>query len=255
MPLRSSALDKLEALQKAHDWIGKARDLKENTSKVIQASNTDRTDIEGLFKVAGVYDEDAERLKRVLDKRAAAVKAAAQAPWPPVDDYSDKSFKRWRDAALREGEGGPATIAARDDYFRAVKRYDYALRERISYMDMVIRKASEQQELYKQLEVGLLRAQSALGTMAKIPRHWDVDHQTPALAGYINLTFVIGAVRSVKQAYRQLEASAKAHREVVKALKKENDKWLANANAIDAANFGAGLRKAGQAVKQTLGLT
>jgi hypothetical protein len=250
----SSALDKLEDLQKAHDWIGSAQDLKDNTLKVIRASNTDRTDVEGLFKVAGVHDEDAERLKRILWKRAAAVKAAASAPWPPVDDYSDKSFKRWRDAALREGEGGPATIAARDDYFRAVKRYDYALRERISYMDMVIRKASEQQELYKQLEIGLLRAKSVLGTMAKIPRHWEVDHQTPALAGYINLESVIGAVRSVKQAYKLLEASAKAHRDAVKALKKENDKWMANAKAVDAANVVAGLRKAAQTVKQTFGL-
>jgi hypothetical protein len=250
----SSALDKLETLQKAHDWIGKARDLKDNALKVLKASNTDRTDIKNLFKVAGIYDEDAERLKLILWKRAAAVTDVASAAWPPVEDYSDKSFKRWRDAAMREGEGGPAAIAARDEYFRAVKRYDYALRERISYMDMVIRKSSEQEELYKQLEMGCLRAKGALGTMAKIPRHWDVDHQTPALSGYVNLESVIGVVRSVKHAYRLLKAHAKAHRGAVMAQKEKNDQWLANAKAMDAANLASGVRQIGRAVRQTLGI-
>jgi hypothetical protein len=253
MPSKSDALSKLESLQEAHDWIGNALDLKDNALNVIKAYNTDPKDVQNLFKVAGLYDEDVERLKRVLWKRAQAVRDTADAAWPPVKDYSDRSFKEWRDAAMREGEGGPSAIAARDLYFKMVKRFDYELRERISYMDMVIRKASEQEELYRQLEVGCLKAKSALGTMAKIPRHWDVDHQTPALSGYIILESVIGAVRSVRQAYRLLKQRAKAHREVVLAQKKENDKWMANAKALDAAKFVAGVRKFGESAKHAFG--
>jgi hypothetical protein len=120
-------------------------------------------------------------------------------------------------------------------------------------MDMVIRKSSEQEALYGQLALGIRRAQSALGLMARIPRHWDVDHQTPALAGYINLQTVLGAVQSVKRAYEELGAHAKKHRGAVLAVKSQNDKWLRHAHASDAAAIAQTLREAGSAVKQAFG--
>ena len=253
MPLRDRALSMLEDLQKAHDWIGKAQSVKDNTLKVAKASRTDRSDYKNLFKVAGIYDEDAERLKRTLDRRSRDIQAICKTSYGPVKNNTKASWKRWRDAATREGESGPTANSARDAYFRSIKRYDYALRERISYMDMVIRKSKEQEGLYNQLAIGVSRAQSALGTLAKIPRHWDVDHQTPSLAGYLNLQTILGSVRSVKHAYGLLGQHAKRHRAAVLAAKRENDKWLRHAKAADAVAFARSVRAVGNAAKEALG--
>jgi hypothetical protein len=232
--MAKDALSLLSNLQKAHDYFGKAKDLHDKVGKVRKAADLDYKDrarlVEGLKDLAGLKDKDVKKLISVLDKRAKAAEETAKAKFPDVKSPTGNPWVRWFKALDKHGEGSKEADKAQEGYRKALIEYDYLLRERSSYCDLIVKLSGKQVKTYTSLAGIAATTESILETLLKLPEAKGVSHHASCFAMYVKFQGVGPAAKRIVKGHQKIIASARAHKAVVERLKKENDLWVADAN-------------------------
>ncbi|MEM8991827.1 MAG: hypothetical protein AAGD08_15600, partial [Pseudomonadota bacterium] len=215
-------------LQKAHDYYGKAKTLYGHMDKIKKAADMRPGDVDALRELAGLKDKEVKKLIDTLEKRAKAAEETAKASFPPVEAKTFAAWARWAKALEKDGENSKQANAARADYLKALQAYDYALRERITYCDIVIKVSGKQVKVYQGLSDIYDTTYKILTTLLKLPEVKGVSHHAAAFSMYLKFEGVGPRAKRIVKAHNKIIANAKAHKTAMEKLKKENDVWIAD---------------------------
>ncbi|WP_141246529.1 hypothetical protein [Actibacterium ureilyticum] len=166
----ADALSRLETLNKSYKYLSGAKDVLDNTLKVKKLAESDPRDIDALRKVAGVSSKVYAPLKKFLSGVHKEVNETIKAGFPEIPDPSLETRKRMEKIARSSGPNTPGFEKELDAYIKTLTRYERDLRERDSYMQMVIAKCELNQKNYMQMQGVISSTMKALkAAFAAIP--------------------------------------------------------------------------------------
>lgn len=216
----------LQVLEKSHDYYGKAKDLTDHVSKIRKAADYSYGDTEKLKDLAGLDNKDVQKLIVKLNKRTAATNAAASAQFPEIPSTTGEAFWRVGAAGDKHGKDSPQVAKEKKAYIKALNKYDFLLRERIAYCDVIIKHSTAQKKIYSGLQSVMDTSYVILERLLKLPQIKAASHHEACFTMYVKYRGLGSSGRDLAKAHERLVAKARAHKKDVEKLKKTNDVWI-----------------------------
>lgn len=226
------ALSRLETLATAHKYLTGAQDVLDGLRKVKAFAKKDPKNLSEAKKILGLAKDKYKPLKDFFSKTQTEVLAAAKEGFPPIPDPTSEARKRMEKIAKSKGPNSPGFEKELTIYIKLLQKYEYELRERMSYMKLVTTKCD------LNIKNFTLMNQIIDGTMIALKAVFVAIPEAQTAAGSEILQIMKSGIekhpRAVANAYKKLKATAQAHEKDVKrdqvyakaALKKACDKKL-----------------------------
>lgn len=227
----ADAFSAFEKLMKFHDYFGKAKDAADGLDKVIKAAKIDPKDPKQLKAMVGITDKETERLLKILGSRARATEAAAKARFPHVPSETTAAWAKWFKAADKSGWDSKEEYKARQAYLKALLAYDLALRERITYCQILVKTSARQEKLYKDMVAYHKRTQKILLGVIAAPITPSTAPQSLAMETLLKFEGVGGLATRIHHAHADIIGLAQVERKRCEKLKRINDHWISDVQA------------------------
>lgn len=238
-------LDAMSKLQKAHDYFGKAKDLVNNINTVREAAKIDPKDPKQLEKLVGITDKETRKLLKVLNARAKATEEAAKAKFPDIPAKTTDAWAKWFKAMDKFGDGSKEEYKARQAYLKALLAYDYLIRERTSYCDILIKQSGKQIKVYNSLvEIHKSTEKICLAVIMS-PSTTSTAPQVTAMKILLKFQGVRGPAIRISKAHAKIVSAATAEKMKWETVKKTNDVWISD---VQGKNLGEVVKKAFKAL-------
>lgn len=237
----ANILDAMSKLQKAHDYYGKATDLIDNINTVKKAAKIDPKDPKKLKELVGITDKQSQKLLKVLNERAKATEDAAKASFPAIPSKTTDAWAKWWKAADKFGMSSSQENKARQGYLKALENYDFLLRERISYCQILIKQSTDQQKVYKSLVEIHKSAEKICLAVIKSPSTTSTAPQVTAMKTILKFQGVPAPAKRIQAAHAKIVTAAEVEKKQCEKMKKTNDVWIKD---VKAKNLGDAVKKA-----------
>lgn len=234
-------LDAMVKLEKAHDYFGKAEDLYKNIKTVRDAAKIDPHDPVQLKKLVGITDKETQKLLKALNTRAKATETAATAKFPEIKSKTTAYWAKWWKAGDKFGMDSKEEKKARNAYLKALQDYDYLLRERISFCDILIKQSTAQEKVYKTLVDLHKTTEKICLAVIKTPSTKSTAPQAKAMEILLKFQGVRGPAIRIHKAHAQIIKKCTAEKKKQEKIKTTNDVWISD---IQAKNMGDVVKKA-----------
>ncbi|MEX0365918.1 MAG: hypothetical protein AB3N22_07600 [Ruegeria sp.] len=225
----ASALDKLEKLNTYADYLNGAKTIYDETKRLKLATKSNVKNPADLDKIIGLNRKTYEKLAKYFDRTAAALKDTISGGYPPVKDYSRKTFKEVQDLK-KKGADQKVIDKKFNTYFNLLEDYHTAMRERISYMDCVSDKCDLNAKNFKKMNDLIAKTDAALTTMMK-----TFPEQVGNAAALKKLEIHTGRILNrggvIAKDYLKLKSMSQRHKAEVTKIFKEVDKEYKKASA------------------------
>lgn len=218
----------ISKLQKVYGYYGDAKDAYNKINTVHKATKLSATDVAGMKDLFGFGDHEAaiKKLIKVLDAQTKLTLEAAKGSFQPFKMTTINAWSKWAAQIDKYGEESREARYARKKYLEALIKYDVALRERISYCDILIKKSANAIKQYKALEKYAKEVKRLTEKLVNAPYIVGTAHQSEALEMNIAFTGLAPAAMRLHKAHAKLITKAKAEKTAKLKIKKENDLWI-----------------------------
>ncbi|MFC4671826.1 hypothetical protein ACFO5X_24970 [Seohaeicola nanhaiensis] len=227
------ALSRIETLSKTYDYFNGAKDILDNVTLVRGFARNAPKDIEGARKLLGIAENKYKPLKKFFNGTQKEVLAAITEGFPPIPDPSGEVKSRMEKIARAKGPNTPGFEKELDLYLKQLKAYEYELRERLTYMDLVKKKCALNEKNFQTMSTVIQTTLAALKALFV-----STPSFRAATGGEILQIMEAGIEKqpaAISSAYRRLKTAAEKHETEIarqhlrakSALKVAADKKLA----------------------------
>ena len=226
----ASALDKIEQLNKASDYLNGAKKIYDETKRLKLATKSNVKDPADLEKIIGLNTKTYEKLAKYFDKTHAHLTATIAAGYPAVEDHSRKTLKELQ--ALKKKGAPPKDVEKKfKTYSSLINRTNTRLLERINYMELVMSKSELNAKNFGEMDALINKTDHALDVMMRaFPE--QVGEAAALKKLEIHTGRILNRAGNIAKLYDKLRDMSLRHKLDVSKIQKSMQKEVNDANKV-----------------------